>query len=204
MKRIALKLFVAGLFVGLSGLAQAQMVGLPIMDTASPRAAGKPELTPGVVFGEDMNFYGGRALYTVKDDLRVFLDVGQVSVTDGDANIGVQGGGLYALPKNELMDLGIRGAFYTANTDTLGLNGVDVMVVFSNDTSVEHLCYYGGVGLDAVYKSTETAQKKDDDKGEINPALSLGLAYQMNAHFSAYTEASYIDGMYFGIGICIR
>ncbi|MEI6168727.1 MAG: hypothetical protein WCS52_16220 [bacterium] len=203
-KTLALGWVVAGLFLGSVGLASAQMVGLPVMDTATPRDQGNLELLPGVVVGQDMNFYGARTTLSVLDEFRIFVDVGQVDIREGDANFAVQGGMLYTLMSNDFIDLGVRGAGYSANTDLLGLTGCNGMVVFSDETVLTHLFCHGGIGLDYVHKSIETRWGASSKQNEINPALSLGLSYQFNENFTLFTEANYVDGLYAGIGLSIR
>jgi len=204
MKTLAIGFFMAGMICGRAGLAQAQMVGLPVMDTVTPRDKGNLEVTPGVMFGHDMDFYGVRTTVSVLDELRVFLDLGQVDLNDADSSFGVQGGVLYSLEPNDFVNLGIRGAAYYMNTDLLGLTGVNGMLVFSDETLVDHLFLYGGAGLDLVYKSMDSRWGASSSQTEVNPAFSLGLSYQFNENFSLFTEVDYIDGMYAGIGLSIR
>ncbi len=204
MKTLALGWVVAGVCLGLAGLAQAQMVGLPVMDTATPRDQGNLELLPGIMVGQDMNFYGARTTVSVMDEFRVFLDLGQVDIQDGDANFAVQGGMLYTLMSNDFIDLGVRGAGYYANTDLLGLTGCNGMLVFSDESVVNNLYCYGGLGLDYVQKDIKTRWGSSSKQNEINPALALGLSYQFNERFTLFTEANYVDGLYAGIGLSIR
>jgi len=195
---------VVGMMLGLTGFSRAQMVGLPVMDTASPRDQGNLEVTPGVMFGHDMDFYGARATVSVLDDLRMFLDLGQVDITDGDSNFGVQGGALYLLEPNDFIDLGIRGTVYYANTNPSELTGADGMLVFSDETLLDHLYFYGGAGLDVVHKSIETKWGASSSRTEVNPAASLGLSFQFSENFSLFAEADYVDGLYAGCGLSIR
>lgn len=204
MKTLAIGLLVAGMILELSGLSQAQMVGLPVMDTAAPRNKGDLEVTPGAMFGQDMDFYGARATVSLQDDLRAFLDLGQVDLVDGDANFGVQGGALYSLEPNDFVDLGLRGTAYYVNTDLLGLTGLTGMLVFSDETLLNHLYCYGGAGLAVVYKSSDVGGGSRSTRTEVNPALSLGLSLQFSDNFSLFTEANYIDGVYVGCGLSIR
>ncbi len=202
MKTLVAGLFVVGMACSQAGFSQ--MVGLPVMDTASPRDQGNLEVTPGVMLGRDMDFYGARATVSVIDDLRLFFDLGQVDLTDADSGYGAQGGALYSLARNDLVDLGIRGAVYYAGTDSPGLTGANGMLVFSDETLLDHLFLYGGAGLDVVYKSIDTSWGSSSSQTEINPAFSLGLSYQFSDSFSLFAEANYVDGLYAGIGLSIR
>ncbi len=203
IKTLAIGWVMAGLVLGMTVLSQAQMVGLPVMDTATPRDSGNLEVTPGLMFGRDMDFYGIRTTVSVLDDLRLFLDLGQVDLTEGESNFGVQGGGLYALAPNDLVDLAIRGTVYYMDTDLLGITGGNGMLVFSDETLLDHLYLYGGAGLDVAYKSI-THWGESSTQTEINPALSLGLSFQFNENFSLFIEADYVDGLYAGGGLSIR
>ncbi|MEI8139793.1 MAG: hypothetical protein WCI03_07990 [bacterium] len=202
MKTLVVGWFAVGMVCGQTGFAQ--MVGLPVMDTASPRDQGNLEITPGVMLGQDMDFYGARVTVAVVDDLRLFFDVGQVDLTEADSGYGAQGGALYSLSRNDLVDLGIRGAVYYMSSDLLGLTGANGMLVFSDETLLDHLFLYGGAGLDVVYKSIDTKWGASSSQSEINPAFSLGLSYQFNDSFSLFTEANYVDGLYAGVGLSIR
>lgn len=204
MKTWISRLLMLGVGIGLAGLSRAQMVGLPLMDTATPRDVGNLEVTPGMAFGHDMDFYGARATITAMDDLRAFVDLGRVAIRDRDANVGVQGGALYSLPQNDFVDLGIRSALYYVDTDQLGLKGLNTMLVFSDELLLDNFYLYGGAGLDAVYKSYHTSWGSDSSQTELNPALSLGLSYRITDSFSLFTEADWIDGYYVGIGLSIR
>jgi hypothetical protein len=64
--------------------------------------------------------------------------------------------------------------------------------------------FYGGAGLDGVYKSINNEWSEDTDKLELNPAFSVGLSFLANTHISLFVEAAYVDGMYVGGGISIR
>lgn len=204
MKKLVMRLFVALSIMGFSGITSAQMVGLPVMDTATAREAGNLEVTPGLMFGKDMDFYGARATVTAMDDLRVFFDLGRVDINNNDANFGVQGGMLYSLEPTDLADLGIRVAAYHVNTDFLGLTGMNGMLVFSDETLLNDLYCYGGAGLDVSYKTYDTSWGEESSQVEINPAFSLGLAYALGKRFTLFTEADYVDGFYFGAGLSIR
>ena len=190
----------AGFVVLAAPWARAQMVGLPVMDTAEGREQGSLEATPGVAFGRDMNFIGGRATVTAMDDLRAFVDLGLSDPKDSGSGLGLQAGALYCLPKSDMAEWGVRGAVYYANTDRLDLLGTDVMLVFSGETVLDSLYCYGGGGLDFCDKT------KPGGSGsyELNPALSLGLSYFFTENYSLFTEADFVDGLYFGIGLSIR
>ncbi len=204
MKTLAIGLFVTSLMFGLAGMSRAQMVGLPVMDTASPRDQGNLEVTPGVMFGRDMDFYGVRTTVSVLDDLRLFFDVGQVDLTDADSNFGVQGGALYSLKSTDLADFGVRVTTYYTKTDLVGLTGGNGMLVFSDETLLDHLFLYGGAGLDLVHKSIDTSWGSNTSQTELNPAFALGLSYAFSENFSLFIEADYIDGPYAGCGLSIR
>ncbi|MEI6564171.1 MAG: hypothetical protein WCO42_07695 [bacterium] len=204
MKSLATVLLVMGMVLSLADFSQAQMAGLPVMDTAASREQGSLEVTPGIMIGNDMNYYGIRTTVTALDEMRVFLDLGQVDVNNADANLGLQGGVLYSLPANDVVDLGLRGTCYYVNTDLLNLYGSNFMLVFSDETLLENLYCYGGAGLDFSRKSTDVYGGKHNHHGEINPALSLGLSYKFSDTFSLFTEVDYVDGMYIGCGLSIR
>ena len=204
MKTLAIGLFMAGMVSVMPGLLHAQMIGLPVMDTATPRDRGNLEVTPGAMFGHEMDFYGERTTVSVLDDLRVFLDLGLSDIRDAEANFGIQGGALYTLEPIDLAALALRGTIYHTSTDYLGLTGVDGMLVFSDETLLDHLYFYGGAVLDIVYKTFDHVGGASANKTEVNPAVSLGLSFQFNDTFSIFAETDYIDGLYVGGGLSIR
>jgi len=201
---LAMGLLGAGMVFGFARLANAQMVGLPVMDTASPRDRGNLEVTPGAMFGHEMDSYGARTTISALDDLRVFVDLGAVDMRDEPVNFAIQGGALYTLDPIDLADLAIRGVIYHTSAEYLALTGVNGMLIFSDETLLDHLYLYGGAGLDVVYKSFDNIGGANDSKMEVNPALALGLSFQCNNRCSLFVEADYIDGLYAGGGISIR
>lgn len=191
---------IAGLILVFTPVARAQMVGLPVMDTSEWRDAGSLEATPGMMFGNNMDFIGVRGTVTVLDDLRIFGDVGRVDVKDCESDMGLQAGALFCLAKNDLADLGVRGTMYYVNTDKVDLMGANMMMVFSGETVLESLYCYGGGGVDLSDKTYEYG----GGSTELNPSLALGLSYFFNENFSLFTEVDYVDGIYFGLGLSVR
>ncbi len=177
----------------------AQMVGLPLLDTAGTRDPGSLEATPGIALGEDMNFLGARATITLLDELRGFIDLGRLDTRGKGDNLALQVGGLYSLPMSDFCDTAVRGAFYYSNTDFLDIMGGNVMMMFSDETLLDDLYAYGGLGIDISQKKVYS-----DSHSEINPAVAVGLTYKITDNFWVFLEGNYVDGWYMATGLSIR
>jgi hypothetical protein len=188
-----------GILLSLSGPAGAQMVGLPLLDTAGTRDPGSLEATPGIALGEDMNFLGARATITLLDELRGFIDLGRLDTRGKGDNLALQVGGLYSLPISDFCDTAVRGAMYYSNTDFLDIIGGNVMMMFSDETLLDDLYAYGGLGIDLSQKKVYS-----DSHSEINPAVAAGLTYKITDNFWAFLEGDYVDGWYLATGLSIR
>ncbi len=192
-------LMMIGILMGLSCPAGAQMVGLPLLDTAGTRDPGNLEATPGIALGDDMNFLGARATITILDELRGFIDLGRLDTRNKGDNLALQLGGLYSLPMADFCDTAVRGTFYYSNTDFLDIMGGNVMLMCSDETLLDDLYAYGGLGIDVSKKKIYF-----DSHSEINPAISAGLTYKITENFWAFLEGDYVDGLYLATGLSIR
>ncbi len=198
IKTSVLGLLATGMVLGMTTLSTAQMVGLPILDTADLRDLGSLELTPGVTLGDEMDFYGVRATVTAMDDLRCFFDLGRLDTQDDGANLTMQAGGLYSLSMTDLFNTALRGAAYYSNPDPLTIYGANMMLVCSDETVVNDLSLYGGVGLDLCHR-TLWAQST-----ELNPTLAIGLSYKITDNAVLFLEGDFVDGLYASCGLSIR
>ena len=188
-----------GLLLGATLPTAAQMVGLPVLDTADHRDPGRFELMPGASFGEEMDFFGARASYTILDELRGFLDLGRLQTEDKGENLALQAGGLCSLPGIDFCDTALRATGYYANTDYLDIIGADLMLVASGETLLDDLFIYGGVGADYSERKIFSATHS-----EINPSLAAGMCYKFTRSFVVFIEGDYIDGLYAAAGLSIR
>ncbi len=187
-----------GMFLGLGFSANAQVVGLPVLDTATTRDPGSLEATPGIVIGQDMNFYGLRGTITMLDELRGFLDLGQLDVDGYGDSLAMQAGALLNLPVCDVVDTALRGTFYYSNTDRIDILGGNMMILCSDESLLDNLYLYGGAGLDASKKKTYSS------KTEINPIIALGLSYKVCENIHLFLEGDYVDGFYGSFGVSIR
>ncbi len=191
-------LLVTGILLGLRISATAQMVGLPVLDTANTRDQGSLEATPGIVIGQDMNFYGVRGTITVLDELRGFLDLGQLDIDGYGDSLAMQAGALLNLPVCEVVDTAVRGTFYYSNTDRQDIMGCNLMFLCSDESLLDNLYLYGGAGLDLSKKETYSS------KSEVNPAIAMGLSYKVCENIHLFLEGDYVDGFYGSFGVSIR
>lgn len=191
-------LLVTGILLGLRLSATAQMVGLPVLDTANTRDQGSLEATPGIVIGQDMNFYGVRGTITVLDELRGFLDLGQLDIDGYGDSLAMQAGALLNLPVCEVVDTAVRGTFYYSNTDRMDITGCNMMILCSDESLLDNLYLYGGAGLDLSKKETFSS------KSEVNPIIAMGLSYKVCENIHLFLEGDYVDGFYGSFGVSIR
>jgi hypothetical protein len=193
------KLLTLGAIMGLALPSLAQPVGLPLLDTADTREPGSLEATPGLAFGEDMNFYGVRGTITITDELRAFVDIGRLDTRKKGDNMALQIGALYSLPMCSYCDTAVRGALYYSNTDYMDISGGNLMLMCSDETLLDDLFAYAGLGVDVSQRKVYSS-----DHSEINPAVALGLTYRITDSFWLFTEADYIDDVFVAIGLSIR
>ena len=198
IKSVFLGLWATGMILGMADLSLAQMVTLPVLDTASPRDQGSLEVTPGMTMGNEMDFTGARATVTATDDLRGFFDLGRLDTKDDGANLALQAGALYNMPMTDLCNTAIRGALYYSKPDPLTIYGGNIMMVFSDETFLNDLFLYSAVGLDMCRRETLNTST------ELNPAFAAGLSYKITDNFVLFLEGDFVDGLYGSCGLSIR
>lgn len=177
---------------------QAQIVGLPVLDTADRRDPGQVELMPGMTYGHEMNFIGGRVGYSFIDELRGFVDVGRLHVHDLGDNIAMQAGGVFSMPTVDFCETGLRAAGYYVNTDSMDMIGGNLMILCSGESLLDDLFLYSGFGVDISERKVYT------NHGELNPALAAGLSYRLGKGAVLFLEGDYIDGFYVAGGVSLR
>lgn len=182
----------------------AQGVGLQVADTANIRTAGETDFTAGETIDKHMSSTAVRGQISLQDDFRVFADLGWSKPDTGRGNIGVQGGGLYALDFDFISDLGLRVAGYYVDTDTVNLMGGNLMLLSSGELLLNGLFLYGGLGADLSDRETAIALNQSTDHTRVSLAATAGLLYHLTSHLSAYVEASHIDDPMIGFGLCYR
>jgi len=205
VKSSFLRVFAMGVILGLSIRSGAQIVGLPVLDTADARDS-HFQITPGVAWGDEMNFTGARATIPLFDECRMFLDVGRLDVKGGNSNLGMQAGALYSFPMTDLCDTAVRGALYYANTDHMDITGGNLMMVFSGQTLMSDDLYaYSGFGLDTSIRKTQTRYTRlSSSHTDYNPAVALGLMFKVTEKIGLFVEGEYVDGFYGSGGVSFR
>jgi hypothetical protein len=195
-------LIAAGMTLMMPLTLRAQGIGLQVADSADPGEPGQLEITPGAVFGNDLWFAGVRESYTIVDELRVFLDLGAINADDSDLDFAVQAGALVCLPSGDyICDLALRATTYFANADDEDTFGGSLMLISSDETLLDNLYVYGGLGMDLRNRKEDTDSRS---RTEINPALSVGLLCHFTDSLAAYVEVSHADSGFLGMGIRIR
>lgn len=193
------KLLTICAIMGLALPSLAQPVGLPLLDTAGTREPGSLEATPGIAFGKDMNFYGVRGTITLLDELRTFVDIGRLDTRNNGDSLALQAGGLYSIPMCSYCDTAVRGAMYYSNTDYLDILGGNLMLMCSDETLLDDLFAYGGLGVDVSQRKVYSS-----DHTEINPSLAVGLTYKVTDNFWLFLEGDYVDSLFVATGVSIR
>lgn len=193
------KLLTIGTIMSLAIPSMAQLAGLPLLDTADTRDPGKIEATPGGAFSENVNFYGMRTTFTILDELRAFVDFGSLDTREMGDSLAMQAGALYNVPITTYFDTAVRGAMYYSNTEHLDVLGGNLMMMFSDETLIDNLYAYSGLGLDMAQRTTY-----NNDYNEVNPAVAVGLSYKISQNFWLFLEANHVDTLFVSTGLSIR
>lgn len=181
---------------------QAQGIGLQVADTADIREPGQLEITAGAVYGDDASFYGIRESYTIFEELRAFLDLGAINADDSDLDFAAQAGALACIPSEDyICDLAVRAVTYFVNADDEDLFGGNLMLISSDETLLDDLYVYGGLGMDVSNRKKAGASSSHT---EANPALTVGILYHFTESIAAYVEVSHVDDGFIGAGIRLR
>lgn len=180
---------------------RAELVGLPVADTANTIDPGTYEFTPGGVTGGDISFYGLRQSFSFTEGFRGFLDLGAIDFDEASTGFGADLGAMLCLGATSVADLALRPAIYYANTDTTHAKGCSLSLVTSDESLIDGLFLYGGIGLD--YSETSMDLKKGAHRvvTEVNPLISLGLIYNFTPSVAIYLEGTYVTTPLVSFGI---
>lgn len=181
--------------------ALAQFAGLPIAGGAVA-PAGLMQGSGGVVIGDDFNVYGVRGTFAPIEGLALFGDVGALDPDEGDMGWAVQGGGLFVLPLDLPVDVGLRGAAGLGGYD---LDGGDATVLDLNagvlaSKTIEQFTPYAFVGLNYFKWEVDVDHGGEVDDDETDLAIAGGASFAVNETFSLYAEIAHIDDLFFGLG----
>lgn len=181
----------------------AELIGLQVADTANVRDPGQLEFTPGAVMSKDLSFYGVRQTYSFTDGFRAFLDLGAVDFAENPLDFAGSLGVTVCIPSDFLADLAFRTSLYYANSDAVDIVGGNMALISSDETLLDDLYLYAAFGMD-FSQTDETAAGVTTTTTEVNPLLSLGLAYTCTPSIGIYIETTYVTSMFYGFGIKIR
>lgn len=187
-----------------AGPALAQLGGLPIAGGADPLAAGAFRASGGIVISDDANVYGGRGTFAPMEGLALFGDLGAIDFDIPGADLGwaVQGGGLFTLPVDLPVDLGVRGTLGMASASG---DGGDVTWTTLNggvlaSKKIEMFTPYGFLGLNFSKYEYDTDGMGDFDDDETDLAIAGGAVFALNEQISFYGEIAHIDDVIFSLG----
>jgi hypothetical protein len=214
MKRFAVTALVLAAFAANS---MAQGFGLQIAETAGPQKEGVARATGGITLGSDEAFIGGRFSYGIIDGLLGFGDIGWVHVKDLDGGPGIQVGGLFSLPLQQLpFNLGVRGTVYKPFVDSrVSIVGASLWGIASMPVNLDlaplrtakkgqaqkGLSVYGGVGIDHVRWTYDGDEFSGGDHGDTQLGFSVGAVMYVSDQLSFYGELSYVDDPFVGGGV---
>lgn len=185
--------------------AMAQLAGLPIAGGAEA-PAGVLQGSGGLVLGDDFSLYGIRGTFAPIDGLSVFADAGVLDPDEGDMGWAIQGGGLFVLPLNLPVDVGLRGALGFGGFDadardsdvTVTLMTLNVGVLASK--KIDMLTPYAFIGVNYADTKVDIKGYGDASEDETDPAIAAGVVFALNDQISFYGEIAHIDDLFFGIG----
>jgi len=139
-------------------------------------------------------------------NLTLFGDVGLLDPDDGKTGWAVQGGGLVSLPKNGLMDVGLRATVGYAGYDVKGGDAkiMDVMggVLISRKLGI--FTPYGFLGINYMDTDTKTHADGKKSNNDTDVALAGGLELELTQQFSLYGELLHVDDFFWGLGARMR
>lgn len=204
MKSLRFIFCITAAILALSLPAHAELVGLPVAETAALTDPGTLEFTPGAVMGNEMSFYGIRQEFSFIDSFRCFLDLGAIDFEKDTMDFAGSLGSMIALSGDFISDLAIRPAFYYANTDSLNILGGSLALVSSDETLLNDLHLYGAIGLDFSQTEEDLPSGGKTITTEINPLLSLGLMYNFTPSIGIFVEGTYVTTPLVGFGIKLR
>jgi opacity protein-like surface antigen len=192
------KLIVVAMMCALAAPAMAQIMGMPLADSAAAPEQGLLRASGGVIIGDDANAYGGRITYGLMEGLALFADLGMIDPDGGDTGLCYQGGGKFTLPLDLPVDVAVRGAIGMTSYEVLNTD-VDVMGVAIGglvSKEIEQFTPYGYIGLD--YSKVDIEGLGDDDETEI--AIGGGVLFALTEQLSLYGEIVNVDDLFFGLG----
>lgn len=193
------------LLVSFSSLAHGEPIGLPVADTAEARTAGDTMATVGGFLGDDLEFYGARGACNLWSSLRGFVDIGIVDLNRGDRNFAAQAGAVYSLPDEFISDLGLRAAAYYADTDRYRVWGGSLMLLSSDETLLNNLFLYGGIGVDVSERQVSVTLSASSWRVETNPVVTGGMIYNFTPNIGVFGELTYLDtDVFVGFGLRAR
>ncbi len=182
----------------------AELIGLPIAETAALTDPGTLEFTPGAVMGNELSFYGIRQEFSFIDSFRCFLDLGAIDFEKDTMDFAGAFGSTICTPGDFICDLAMRPVFYYANTDTINVLGGSLSLVTSDETLLNDLHLYSAIGIDFSQTEEDLPSGGKEITTEINPLLSLGLMYNFTPSVGIFLEGSYVTTPLVGFGIKLR
>lgn len=198
-----MKKWIIALGIGLLVVpAWGQMAGLPFAGGMEGLEGGKLRAGGGIVLGDDFNLYGVRGTFAVMPELAVFGDAGLLDPDMGDMGWALQGGGLFNLPLDLPVQLGVRG--------TLGLGGHDFtggsMRIWTLNggilasKTIQMVTPYAFGGLNIARATVDLDHGGDVSDTETDLALAVGASLALNEQISFYGELAHIDDLFIAGG----
>ena len=182
--------------------ALAQFGGMPIATGADPMEAMSLRASGGLVFGDDFNLYGVRGTVSPIKGLAAFGDAGVIDPDIGDLGWALQAGGLFSMPLDLPVDVGLRGTVGLAGYDfdggTARFKNINGGVLASK--KIEILTPYAFMGINYVKATLDVDGLGDVDDDDTDLALAGGAVLTVNEQLSFYGEIDYIDDPFFAAG----
>jgi len=183
--------------------AHAQQLGLPVGIDAAPMDAGSLVASTAIVLSDDVNTYGGGALFNITESIAVSGDVGLIDFSGLNMGFALQGGGMYRLPDfpDVPIDFAVRGAlgYATVSDDTdVDITSIAVMGLASY-TIDDMFSVYGILGL-AHARAKFSFGRFSVTETETEPAIGVGGLFTFMPEASVFAEIMHIDDTFFGFG----
>jgi len=185
--------------------AMAQLAGLPIAGGAEA-PAGVLQGSGGLVLGDDFNVYGVRGTFAPVEGLALFGDAGALDPDEGDMGWAIQGGGLFVLPLDLPVDLGLRGAigFGGFDIDEAGVDASATLMTLNGGVlaskKIEMITPYAFAGINYADTTVDIEGYGEESEDETDLAVAAGVAFSLSEQIAFYGEIAHIDDVFFGLG----
>jgi len=140
------------------------------------------------------------------EGLAVFGGAGLLDPDKGDMGWAVQGGGLFVLPVDWPIDVGVRGAlgYGGFDIDEAGVEAEATLLTLNGGVlaskTIDAFTPYAFLGVNYADPEVDIKGYGDESEDETDLAVAAGAVFALNERLSFYGEIAHIDGVFIGLG----